>query len=93
MASLTAAECLSALTMYRSNAYCHDCARLDYFLAYLQGIGDYGLACEAAALRVADDRLHSPYACTPCPPRDAFLAWLQPTSPSCSGEPQPAGAE
>ncbi len=93
MASLTAAECLSALTTYRGYACCHDCARLDYFLAHLQGIGDYGLACEAAALRVAEDRLHSPYGCASCPPRDAFLAWLQPTSPSRSGEHQTTRAE
>ncbi len=75
---MTAAECLAALAAYRRDERCRRCACLDWAIAQLQLVGDYALACEAAALRAPHDRLEQCSGCQPCPPLDTVLAWLRP---------------
>jgi hypothetical protein len=74
---LTATECLAALVALRDDPRCRRCECLDWALSQLQLVGDYALACEAASLRQAPERLHPEPGCRPCPPLDAVLAWLQ----------------
>jgi hypothetical protein len=73
----SAAECLAALKVLREDPRCRRCECLDWALSQLQLVGDYDLACEAAALRQAPERVHPELGCRPCPPLDAVLAWLQ----------------
>jgi hypothetical protein len=74
---MTPAETLARLAEYRATECCRRCDCLDWAIAQLQGVGDYALACEAAALRAPDDRLESHAVCQPCPPLDAVFAWLR----------------
>jgi hypothetical protein len=74
---LTAAECLAALEVLRDDPRCRRCECLDWALSQLQLVADYDLACEAASLRQAPERIHPEPGCRPCPPLDTVLAWLQ----------------
>ncbi len=74
---LTPTECLAALTTLRDDPRCRRCECLDWALSQLQLVADYDLACEAAALRQAPERIQLEPGCRPCPPLDTVLTWLQ----------------
>lgn len=74
---MTAAECLAALAEFRTAERCRRCEYLDWAIAQLQQVADYGLACEAAALRAPRDRIEESPGCQPCPPLDLYFAWLR----------------
>lgn len=78
---MTAAECLAALAAYRASDRCRRCEYLDWAIAQLQQVGDYDLACEAAALRAPRDRIEPAADCRPCPPLDLYFAWLRAAQP------------
>lgn len=82
---MTAAECLAELAAYRTTERCRRCEYLDWAIAQLQQVGDYTLACEAAALRAPRDRTEPSNGCRPCPALDVYFGWLrrpQATAPS-----------
>src|SRR3954447_16883980 len=73
---MTAAECMTLLSHYRSTADCRCCDHLDWALAELQQVADAALACEAAERRVPVAQLVDRASCRPCPVLDAVFAWL-----------------
>jgi hypothetical protein len=88
---MTAADCLAALAAYRESDRCRRCEYLDWAIAQLQQVGDYDLACEAAALRAPRDRVESAADCRPCPPLDLYFGWLREAPPGVSEPEYPNG--
>src|SRR4051794_9193952 len=74
---MTAADCLAALAEFRTSERCRRCEYLDWTIAQLQQVADYGLACEAAALRAPRDRIQETPGCQPCLPLARYCAWLR----------------
>jgi hypothetical protein len=68
---------LATLAEYRQDGQCRRCECLDWAIAQLQLVGDYALACEAAALRAPLDRVEPCGDCPSCAPLERVFAWLR----------------